>query len=92
MKTGLFISRGDGVISEAIEVDSLAQRYDHLTIATVINDFSSAEDQQEILKPTVQELLDFRRAVTGMEDTIIISLILSLTIARLVCLDGLLTI
>jgi heterodisulfide reductase subunit A-like polyferredoxin/coenzyme F420-reducing hydrogenase delta subunit len=57
MTTGLFVSRDGGLISDAIDVDSLAQKYEHLAVSKIYDSFSSAGDQQEILSLIKREKL-----------------------------------
>lgn len=54
MKVGLFLSRDDGTISEAVDVDALARKYSHLTVCKVYDNFFRYADQQDLLK-TVDE-------------------------------------
>jgi heterodisulfide reductase subunit A-like polyferredoxin/coenzyme F420-reducing hydrogenase delta subunit len=49
MRTGLFLSRDDGRISEAIDVDSLARHFAHLPVARVYDNFFRYSDHQDIL-------------------------------------------
>ena len=58
MKTGLFLSRDDGTISETVDVDALAREYSHLSIAKVHDNFFRYSDQQEILKAVDENGLD----------------------------------
>jgi F420-non-reducing hydrogenase iron-sulfur subunit len=58
MKTGLFLSRDDGKISEAIDVDSLAGHFSHLPVAKVYDNFFRYSDHRDILKTVDENGLD----------------------------------
>ena len=54
MRTGLFLSREDGIISSIVDVDLLAREFSHLPAVKVYDSFFRYNDQQDILK-TVDE-------------------------------------
>ena len=58
MKTGLFLSRDDGRISEAIDVDSLVGHFSHLSVAKVYDNFFRYSDHRDILKMVDENGLD----------------------------------
>jgi len=58
MKTGLFLSRDNGTISDTVDVDMLAREYSHLPAAKVYDNFFSYEGQQDILKTVKENGLD----------------------------------
>lgn len=58
MRTGLFLSRDDGRISDAVDVDALAQAYSHLSAARVYDNFFRLADQQDMLRTVVENRLD----------------------------------
>jgi heterodisulfide reductase subunit A-like polyferredoxin/coenzyme F420-reducing hydrogenase delta subunit len=58
MKTGLFLSRDDGMISGTVDVDALASEYSYLPIAKTYDNFFSFTAQQDILKIIDENSLD----------------------------------
>lgn len=58
MKTGLFLSRDDGTISETVDVDLIARDYSHLLVAKVYDNFFRYADQQDMLKIVDENGLD----------------------------------
>ena len=58
MKTGLFLSRDDGTISETVDVDLLAGDYSHLPVAKVYDNFFRHADQKDMLKTVDENGLD----------------------------------
>lgn len=58
MRTGLFLSRDDGTISETVDVDALARAYSSLTVAKVYDSFFRYADQQAMLKTVTESNLD----------------------------------
>mgnify|MGYP001572203270 FL=1 len=58
MRTGLFLSRDDGTISETVDVDALAKSYSSLTVAKVYDSFFRYADQQAMLKTVTESNLD----------------------------------
>ncbi len=50
MKIGIFLSRGNGIISDTIDVDALADEYSGLAVRKVCDSFFSYDDQRSILK------------------------------------------
>jgi heterodisulfide reductase subunit A-like polyferredoxin/coenzyme F420-reducing hydrogenase delta subunit len=58
MRTGLFLSRDDGTISETVDVDALAKAYAFLPAAHVYDSFFRAADQQAMLNTVRESQLD----------------------------------
>ncbi len=58
MKIGIFLSRDDGIISDTIDLDTLAAEYSNLAVTRVCNSFFSYEDQQNILKAVEENSLE----------------------------------
>ena len=58
MRTGLFLSRDDGTISETVDVDLLARNYSHLPVAKVYDNFFRYTDYQNLLKAVDENELD----------------------------------
>jgi len=58
MKTGIFLSRDYGVISETVNVDALADEYSNIAVTKVCDSFFSYEDQQNILRTIDENLLE----------------------------------
>jgi F420-non-reducing hydrogenase iron-sulfur subunit len=58
MRTGLFLSRGGGIISETVDVDALAEQFAHLTVARVVDSFFTRSGHEEILKAVDQHKLE----------------------------------
>ena len=48
MRTGLFLSRARGAISDAIDLDQLAAAYPGIDVVKVYDDFFSARDQEDL--------------------------------------------
>ena len=49
MAIGLFLSRDNGTISKAVDVDTLAARYSDLEVAKVYDSFFDARSLQDML-------------------------------------------
>lgn len=58
MNIGLFISRDNGVISKAIDVDALSKEYAYLPAVKVLDTVFSMEGQQAILQDIAEKKLD----------------------------------
>jgi len=58
MRTGLFLSRDDGTISETVDVDALAKAYSSLAVAKVYDSFFRYADQQDLLNTVSESKLD----------------------------------
>jgi len=58
MRTGLFLSRDDGTISETVDVDALAKAYSSLPAAKVYDSFFRYADQQAMLNTVSESKLD----------------------------------
>jgi heterodisulfide reductase subunit A-like polyferredoxin/coenzyme F420-reducing hydrogenase delta subunit len=58
MRTGLFLSRDDGTISETVDVDALAETYSFLAAAKVYDSFFRYADQQDLLNTVNEGKLD----------------------------------
>ena len=58
MRTGLFLSRDDGTISETVDVELLARDYSYLPAVKVYDSFFRYEDQRDMLKTVDENGLD----------------------------------
>lgn len=58
MKTGLFLSRHGGAISETVDVDSLSRLYSNLSVAKVYDTFFRYKEQMDILETVDAHGLD----------------------------------
>jgi heterodisulfide reductase subunit A-like polyferredoxin/coenzyme F420-reducing hydrogenase delta subunit len=58
MRTGLFLSRHDGAISETVDVDFLAESFSNLSAAKSYDSFFNYPDQEDMIKIVNQHGLD----------------------------------
>jgi heterodisulfide reductase subunit A-like polyferredoxin/coenzyme F420-reducing hydrogenase delta subunit len=58
MRTGLFLSRDDGVVSQTVDVDSLASQYANVEVCKVYDNFYKPSDLQDMLETVRHEQLD----------------------------------
>ncbi|MFC1556732.1 hydrogenase iron-sulfur subunit [candidate division KSB1 bacterium] len=58
MKVGLFFSRDNGIISETVDVDTLADAYSNLAVSKVYDSFFSYDDQLAILREVEENALE----------------------------------
>ena len=58
MRTGLFLSRDDGMVSQTVDVDFLASQYDNVDVCKVYDNFYKPSDLQDMLETIRQKQLN----------------------------------
>ena len=58
MRTGLFLSRDDGVISQTIDLDSLVGRFGQINVCKIYDNFFRPDDQNDMLETVREQKLD----------------------------------
>jgi heterodisulfide reductase subunit A-like polyferredoxin/coenzyme F420-reducing hydrogenase delta subunit len=58
MRTGLFLSRDDGMISRAIDLESLVDHFGQIEVCKVYDNFFRPDDQSDMLRTVKEKRLD----------------------------------